>query len=495
MRTITALTISLALCACIADTAAPPTTPDPAPAREPDAAISPAAASGIVGTPHPAFVQRVAPDGSWVLLCQARADTDGDGEIAIHRGYHGETFGDEMVPYLVRGGGEGERIDDFVGSDESGRWVLVRRGSELELVDVRAGTSTSLGALPEERSNPFAAHPGFDFAGAHLARIDPSGAIYVRELATGRETRIDPGPGLLVAIDLDPTAASLSAMVVTADTDGDGQLTAPAPRTSLAHAFACRGPPMSYSVFGRTGDDVERRIAAATGGTARAVQGMVATYGAAAIVRTDTGALVLADGSVESPLAPESCGAEVLLASRAAGSVLVHCRADGSVRLWREGALTSLGLTVPVSDQDPLRVAGASTFGVAVLHSPAVAIDLARGTLTRFDGSAIWVDGLRVAIRREGGTAIVDLESGAATPIDATGRAVGAQGRFLAVGERVADLSRAAIVGRYFGELSAVSSEGRVLVSEERDRGPYAWRAPMPIETTLEAWRAAGSTP
>src|SRR5689334_22299759 len=69
-----------------------------------------------MGTKHPMLVQRVAPDGHWAFVCQAREDTDHDGKVEIEVAYHGETSGDRLVPYFIRSSGKETVIEDLVSS-------------------------------------------------------------------------------------------------------------------------------------------------------------------------------------------------------------------------------------------------------------------------------------------------------------------------------------------------------------------------------------------
>src|SRR5262245_21873126 len=83
--------------------------------------LNPPSGEPLIGTDHPLLVKRVAPDGSWVIGCEAREDTDHNGRIEAFSNEHGTLYGDRMRPYFVVGAGEGEAIDAFVDSDESGR--------------------------------------------------------------------------------------------------------------------------------------------------------------------------------------------------------------------------------------------------------------------------------------------------------------------------------------------------------------------------------------
>ena len=69
-----------------------------------------------IGTAHPVLVEELADNGTWLVICEARADTDHDGQIEVGVGFHGDMFGDKMLPYLVLGSGPGIAIDSYVAS-------------------------------------------------------------------------------------------------------------------------------------------------------------------------------------------------------------------------------------------------------------------------------------------------------------------------------------------------------------------------------------------
>ena len=52
------------------------------------------------GSPGPIVPQVVAPDGSWLTACQARADSNGDGTISIAFDQHGGLVGDDAQLYF-----------------------------------------------------------------------------------------------------------------------------------------------------------------------------------------------------------------------------------------------------------------------------------------------------------------------------------------------------------------------------------------------------------
>src|SRR5689334_16898306 len=79
--------------------------------------------SGPIGTDGAIVIEASDPDGRWVVACQARTDTNGDGKVEVNIGLHGDTFGDAMTPYLVVGTGAGEAIDAFVDQSSDGAWL------------------------------------------------------------------------------------------------------------------------------------------------------------------------------------------------------------------------------------------------------------------------------------------------------------------------------------------------------------------------------------
>src|SRR5262245_45098586 len=66
----------------------------------------------FIGTAHPYTIEAVTP--RFIILCQAREDTNHNGAISVRVEMHGDTGGDELVPYLILSDGPGERLDVLV---------------------------------------------------------------------------------------------------------------------------------------------------------------------------------------------------------------------------------------------------------------------------------------------------------------------------------------------------------------------------------------------
>ena len=125
--------------------------------------------------------------------------------------------------------------------------------------------------------------PGDAVGGNHrAAAFSPDGkqVLYVRsdgvrstviqrDLQTGTERALDPGPGELSRTFFDRSGRSVVMEVLARDTDQDGHLTPPRLATTLM-GRRCRGPVMSASFFGQVGDKPLQRVVSVDGGPVRA---------------------------------------------------------------------------------------------------------------------------------------------------------------------------------------------------------------------------------
>jgi hypothetical protein len=271
-------------------------------------------------------------------VCQARADTDGDGQIEVLWGHHGEPLGDRLRPYLIVEGGLGHGFDEFLGADPRGRHVAVREGPCLVLIDTVDRTATTLPDADLRDDQPaFGQHRAvsFDALGARMLylRGGPGGSRpMVRDLARGRDTELSAGAGTLWRARLDPEGR---AALVT----GIAGRRLPQFFTTLADR-SCRGPAMSYSSFG--GDDpgqVWTRVVPVAGGPPRQPAGLVMPFGADLLVRDATGAILIERaGGGRQPLAPASCRAELAHADPRRGLIVALCEAEadehGRAPVW-----------------------------------------------------------------------------------------------------------------------------------------------------------------
>jgi outer membrane protein assembly factor BamB len=290
-------------------------------------AVSGASDGAAIGTAHPLLFQEVSPDGRWVVVCQARQDSNGDGKIELSLGQHGDLVGDQARPYLVLGSGPGYAVGDVLARDAGGRYVAVREGACLSLVDTRAKTITTLpDADLREADNVFGPSraASFDARGTRMVYQRggvPRPRVVVRNLGDGRELAIDPGAGDLFRASLDAEGA----WVLLEFVEGGSwpkAITSLAPRT-------CRGRPGSFSVSGRTEGTIVKRVAPAIGGAPREIPGLLRPFGADLLVREPNDELAVVDpssGRKRRTLVPASCHGQLLHADGQRGLALVACR-------------------------------------------------------------------------------------------------------------------------------------------------------------------------
>ena len=284
---------------------------------------------GEIGTAHPLIFQEVATDGSWVNMCQARADTDGDGKIQVHIGDHGHAFGDTVRPYLVIGSGPGYAFDEILASDATGRYLAVREGPCLGLVDSRTRTLTSLpNADLREADEVFgpARAVSFDAAGRQMLYLrggTVGNRIVLRDLASGEERDLDPGPGNLWRASLDEGGMWITVEIV----DGPEW---PSAATSLSPRL-CRGSPSSYSAGGYLGmNRVSKHLLSGNGGPPSTIQGIVRPFGQNLLVREPDGTLAEVSGSGKRirTVVPSTCKSRVLHVDAVRGLVVAACLAN-----------------------------------------------------------------------------------------------------------------------------------------------------------------------
>jgi hypothetical protein len=177
-------------------------------------AAKPTADQGPFGLAVPTEVHFVSRTGRWMVLFQAREDTNHDGQLTLFHALHG-FGGDQARSYLFESPGLGEEIERLLAVDLGGRFVAFVEGRRLFLLDtqtrVRVDLSergaafsrdgdTSPGALVEMSVGPRRFDVVFSrdsHRGAYIRRKDERRVAVVRELDSGAEIEVDPGPGQL----------------------------------------------------------------------------------------------------------------------------------------------------------------------------------------------------------------------------------------------------------------------------------------------------------
>lgn len=287
------------------------------------------------GTRHPFLLQGASPDGRWLIACQAREDTNDDGKVSIFAGMHGDTYGDDQAPYLFLGPGPGERIDTAVAAERSGRFLVVVRGTSLRLIDTHSRQERELTPLQPLNREGDDATPApvahFSQDGRRLLYLRwESGKVVavVRELDSGREQRVDAGPGELRRASFDPSGTWVLFQVLNEDTDQDGTLRWPTEITNLGQP-PCMSRVVSYTMGGWKGDQPVTRMRRVEGGPLYEGGDLLQPVGPFMLRRGAQGELVAEDTAGQrTEWVPASCQGRVLHGDAERQLVVVACTAS-----------------------------------------------------------------------------------------------------------------------------------------------------------------------
>jgi hypothetical protein len=521
-----------------ATTAAPPPA-GPAPVTIND---TPPVVGDVGGDAAFTSVLAASPAGDWVVLCQARSDTNRDGKIAVGFGHHGELFGDEPAPYLVRGAGLGDELAEFVSADDRGHAVVVVAGAgkkaHLELVVPSTGARRELADadLRYEEGGVFAGDRAtFDATGEHVvySRFVAAAAgprtgkaardrgpqpgqrtLVLHRVADGHEATIEAGPGRVFGVTLSGRWVQLDVY-----DPRPGQLQTISHRSGPAHTVGGR---RCWGDRAASMANTERRLAplSAASSSAAARPDLVVAVGADLVVRDADGGLALAraDGGAVVALTPPACAGGVLARDHQSGAVLIACAAadPAPLHLWRDGAIRALELAVPNppaqsgyrSDlENSFAEVAADPHGARVVALEVrrgateltELIDLATGrTHAAGDHYPLYQhDGVMVLHQRERGLALFDGPRAAwatlpGTPPDLMLRL--GQGRLFAAGRRhdagadaaptmVVDLAAATVLGAVPAAPLALSTTGWILAPVPPPPCPPGSLCPARIST------------
>lgn len=455
---------------------------------------------GSIGTAAPTVFEMAGSDGSWVALCQGRRDTNGDGHVGVDVGRRGKLSGDRMQSYLVLGDGKGEAIDELAAYDPTGRWLVVMQHGRLVLLDSRSDKRLDLSALGADARDdalPYRQHRAlsFDAGGTRLLYVRQSAGkthVVVRDLVSGAETTIDPGPGRLWRARLSPDGSKVVLRMIVDDTNKNGKLEWPVPARKT-NPWRCHGPIPTYPSWLSRGDEPTVKVAPSSGGSAKVVPGFAVPFGRSLLVRDADGRLSLErDPGDPVQLADNKCGARVLHADAARGLVLVACSAPrGRSPLALVGAGYHQDLKVDLAAAPPDRFPAGRSRLLALYPGADTALmdlDTRKLTLLHRGDRVIATSRARALVQRGRRLVIHDVDHAPEHVLEGrTDRLPDARatGRFAVVAPLVVDVGAGKLLGKVSGRPLAVSSAGLVLVAQGRQArahqlsgGPLRWIEP-----------------
>lgn len=214
-----------------------------------------------LGTEHPLVLQDGSVRWGWVVACQARRDTDGDGRESIIVDMHGEAFGDELKPFLMTVPGPGQPIDLYLGSSSTKQYVAFLSKKRLILFNAKTRHRidlSSLGARVWDDGNPTMPHPAvaFEHAGNRLAFVRRGGGgddVILFDPDSGHEQVVHHASAVW-RMEFAKDDKALSVAEPAGDTDHNGKVEPQQLMTSLS-SRRCRGPITSWSVWAVRGDE------------------------------------------------------------------------------------------------------------------------------------------------------------------------------------------------------------------------------------------------
>jgi hypothetical protein len=458
---------------------------------------------GKIGPAAPYALLHADPKRRFVVMCQARLDTDNNGKIDVGHLHHGERVGDAFLTYLVASDTD-EEIGEFIGVDPTGTYLAYTENDQLVLRNLPTGRIDVLdtNGPVARRKNALLPHAAASFGGRGgflvYQRKRATGSVaVVHNLKTGGEHELQPVPGHLWRAELSDDERWVIVESVMADTNGDGRVGAPDLASTLL-GDVC-GSPAAYTIFGWYGDRPETWLARIPDDSPQKVPGYIFALGDQVLRRTEDGAIVAddLDGSTE-PRIPAECGGVVIAArdhwllvactaspsSAAAGRPIgdliddcmwadrpsVECLrirdSEHPVYAYGGPRPIPLGISASVGMGDHQLAATAEPLVLA--GNPPVVFDWRTGRLTRLDGveyvTAQWKS--RLLLKRGADWVWRDLASGRQSMLapvqDYFGGADGHQ-RFVYRTPWLFDLQEGRLVGKVSGDVLAVSEDGLVL--------------------------------
>lgn len=192
---------------------------------------------GDFGTAHPFLVRTLGHD--WLVACQIRNDTNGDGRIHVDAGYHGELYGDTPRLYLFWGGGEGQEIDASLAVDDTKRFLVYREAGQMLVLDTSNGDRMNLSPFGDIEPQHLVMVPGYRIA--LVQKVGTWSRILLLSLLDGSGDVLYQTRSPIWGLSLSDTNEALLVHEIPEDTNGDGKIRLPTVYTSWIGGI-CSGP-------------------------------------------------------------------------------------------------------------------------------------------------------------------------------------------------------------------------------------------------------------
>ncbi|HEY4176201.1 MAG TPA: hypothetical protein VGM90_05200 [Kofleriaceae bacterium] len=442
-----------------------------------------ASADGVGMAGAPTQVVAAGINGDWVVMCQARKDTDKSGGLNVRNGFN-STMGDDQHAYLVVGTGLGQQIDDFFAADPTRRRALILRKKRVVLIQPGLGKDIDVSALSGD--GPIE----FDESGDHLIfarKRAGKTTIVIHAIDSGKENFLDPGSGKLVSLYTHPGDSWMEIQVF-ANRKGDlPYKTTEGP----SHGWCWTGAVSDSSVTTGT-PPVTRYLSVDGKSPARELADVVGIGGDQLFRRAADGAITTErPGEQPRTIVPAACGGRAV--GMHDGALVVACTKRGAPSPLEEyaadGTLRKINATITASDSDSTHDLGRFLF-VTGRDANDTIIYLVTGkthqspeyqqTISHEGDSSLVQRGEHLVVIEPSGDRTLGsiaqypstFDAGTFTyveplVIDRTG--------YTLIGTAPTHPSNDAWHGKYEGTITAVAKDGRVLVGWGPEHGRWAW--------------------
>lgn len=429
----------------------------------------------------PISVEAIGEGGGWLVVCRQNG---------------------APRPELAVNGRSLEALDDLLGWDPTGEFVVVRRAGVVSLIDVATNVRTNLSELGfDDRDDvlDYRQHRAlaFDPRGEILAyvRKNHDTTVVLRTLATGAEREVTGFAGEPWRLEWEASGATLVVTTAPEDPTRPGHVEFPV-RLRKGARLACSGLLPHFHVNADSGVHTSTALVPRDGLVARPAPDFALPFGDDYVARGDDGALALVRAGKRVPLASADCGGRVLMADPTRNLLLVTCTNDKGrpkhvgVELVGPGFRQELGVVVQSMALD--RWPAAPSRLVPIYPGSDVLLidlDLRRTVPLKPGDRVLATSGASALVRRDKTLIWVDALRGTETELlDAIPPFAGlvVEGSLVAIGSLVVDAAAGRVLGALPGRPLALGADGEGLVpeggfrtNEAFARGPLRWHAPV----------------
>jgi hypothetical protein len=441
-----------------------------------------------------------APGGHWGVVCEASEEGNGDGKLAIRLTQHGE-FEGAPLRHALYVNGKRLGIDEFAGSDPTGRYVAFVTGNELKLLDTSTDqTATLVEADTRATQASFRRLRSVTFSddGRRLAylRGKTTSILVVRDLSRQTEQTLALAGSPTYRLEFTPGSRYVQLEAPVRDTNKNGRLDwltplrkGPAP---------CPSPIPTYNVWQFPGDEPDVTLFDVETGRLSVPEGYALAAGSFVVRRTEDLRLIADNpGKQTLPVSSKECNGRVLHVDAATGAILFGCSSAWGQRrqmfLRTQEARVELGFDLAAYELD---TALPTREPIVALYPGNQSLLFNVRTRERWpllDGTqVVSVSGNTALIEQNLQLTVITLNPDASftartgpikrTPFSGVLR----QGAIVSVGPHVFDLAKRSYLGRYAADGSplALSRGGdglfpvKAATPTELGSGPLVWHAP-----------------